>query len=110
MGDTGDVPEYAAIHITARRAINVEFFSTGACSGGSFLPITTAGLGKKYVIASYGDNPGDLGILGNSGYPPKGIEISEGFFEIIAPFENTQVTITPNSTTMGGHSGFHSGK
>src|SRR5947209_16825120 len=32
MGDTGDRPEYAACHVTAQRAINVEFFSTGACS------------------------------------------------------------------------------
>jgi hypothetical protein len=110
MSDTnGDVPEYKACHVTAKRPINVEFFSTGACSGGSFLPITSAGLGTKYVIASYGDNPGDLGILGNPQYGPRYIEDSHGFFEIIAPYDGTTVTIVPNSTTMGGHPGFHSG-
>src|SRR5436305_8831851 len=109
MGDTGDRPEYAACHVTAQRAINVEFFSTGACSGGSFLPITSAGLGTKYVIASYGNNPGDNGVIGASIYPPKYIENSYGFFEIVAPFDNTLVTITPNSTTQGGHPGYRSG-
>jgi len=107
--DSGDVAYYGAIHVTADRAINVEFFSTGACSGGSFLPITTAGLGTQYVVASYNNNPGTLGLLG--GYlGPKSIEVSEGFFEIIAPFNGTTVTITPNSTTMAGHPGYHSGK
>jgi len=109
MPDAGDVALYTAIHVTALRAINVEYFSTGACSGGSFLPITTAGLGTKYVIASYNNNPGNLGLLGGF-LGPSSIEVSEGFFEIIAPFNNTQVTITTNSTTMGGHAGFHSGK
>ncbi len=109
--DSGDVAEFNACHITADHPINVEFFSSGACSGGSFLPITTAGLGKRYVIASYNDNPdGELGLLG--GYlGPRELEKSLGFFEIIAPFDGTSVTIIPNSTTLGGdHSGFHSGK
>lgn len=109
MTDTVEIPEFCAVHVTADRPINVQFFSTGACSGGSFLPITTAGLGKRYVIASHQDNPGDLGLLG--GYlGPKEIEVSHGFFEIIAPFDGTLVTITPNSTTVGGHSGYSSGK
>ena len=109
MADSGDVPEFGACHIKADRAINVEFFSTGACSGGSFLPITTAGLGKRYVIASYGNNNGELGLLG-SYLGPKELEISHGFFEIIAPFDGTQVTINPTSTTMGGHRGMRTGR
>ena len=109
MADDGDVPEYGACHITAERAINVEFFSTGACSGGSFLPITTAGLGKKYVIASYNDNPGTGGLLG--GYlGPKELENSHGFFEIVAAYDSTKVTITPTATTMLGHVGVSQGK
>jgi hypothetical protein len=107
--DTGDVAEFCSCHITADRPINVEFFSSGACAGGSYLPITTAGLGKKYVIASYQNNPGELGIQCYY-YQPSSIEVSEGFFEIIAPSDGTIVTITPNSTTMGGHTGYSSGK
>lgn len=107
MGDTGDVPEYAACHVTARRAINVEFFSTGACAGGSFLPLQTSVLGKKYVIASYNDNNGAGGIVGGGNYGPSAIETSEGFFEIIVPYDSTKVTITPTSTTMGGHVGIY---
>ncbi len=109
MADSGDVPEFAACHVTADRAINVQFFSTGACSGGSFLPITTAALGKRYVIQSYGNNPGNLGLQGGF-LGPRELEVSHGFFEIIAPFDGTTVKIIPNSTTLGGHSGFHSGK
>jgi len=107
--DTGDIAEFCSAHITADRPINVEFFSSGACGGGSYLPITTAGLGRKYVIASYQDNPGELGIQCYY-YQPSIIEISEGFFEIIATVDGTTVTITPNSTTMGGHVGVSSGQ
>src|SRR5579872_7407692 len=59
MSDTlGDFPEYRACHITAKRPINVQYFSTGACAGGSYLSIPTPALGKTYVIPSYFDNPG----------------------------------------------------
>jgi hypothetical protein len=78
MGDTGDVPEYAACHVSAKRPINVEFFSTGACSGGSFLPLQTAVLAKKYVVASYNDNNGVGGIIGDATYGPNSIETSKG--------------------------------
>ncbi|MDP4230323.1 MAG: hypothetical protein Q8916_07980, partial [Bacteroidota bacterium] len=108
LNDTGDVPEFGAIHITAKRPINIEFFSSGACSGGSFLPITTAGLGNRYVVASYKDNNGEMGLIGNP-YGPTALELAHGFFEIIAPFDGTTVTITPNSLTLGGHHGFSTG-
>jgi len=38
MGDSGDVPEFCACHIGGERPINVEFFSTGACSGALIPP------------------------------------------------------------------------
>jgi hypothetical protein len=107
--DTGDVPEFCSCHITAERPINVEFFSSGACGGGSYLPIQTAALGKKYVIASYQNNPGKLGIHCDA-YGPSSIEDSKGFFEIISAYDGTSVKITPNSTTMGGHTGYSTGK
>jgi len=109
MSERGDTIENAACHITADQPINVQYFSTGACSGGSYLCLATPALGKKYVIASYPDNPGDLGLLGME-YAPSTLEVSEGFFLIVAAFDNTKVTIIPNSTTMGGHSGFHNGQ
>jgi hypothetical protein len=111
MGDTGDVAEYAACHVSAKRPVNIEFFSTGACAGGSFLPLQTSILGKKYVIASYNDNNGEGGIIGTPTYGASRIETSKGLFEIIAPFDSTSVTIIPTTTTMGGHigiSGVHS--
>ena len=108
MAESGDVAEYGACHISADRAVNVEFFSTGACAGGSYLAITTPGLGKKYVVASYNDNPGNGGLLGQY-LGPSSLENSRGCFEIIAAYNNTQVTITPNATTMGGHKGVNSG-
>ncbi len=109
MNDTGEIPEFTACHVTADRPINIEYFSTGACSGGSFLPLPTAGLGKKYVVASYNDNPGAGGLLGGN-LGPSELEMSHGFFEIVAPFDGTVVSIIPNATTMRGHLGASSGK
>lgn len=108
MADSGDVAEYGACHVTADRAVNVEFFSTGACAGGSYLALATPVLGKKYVVASYNDNPGNGGLLGGS-LGPSSLEISHGCFEIVAPYDNTIVTIIPNATTMKGHIGVNSG-
>ncbi|MDP4231509.1 MAG: T9SS type A sorting domain-containing protein [Bacteroidota bacterium] len=108
LKDSGDEAEYASCHITADQPINVQFFSTGACSGGSYLALATPALGKKYVIASYFDNDGKLGLLGQP-YGPSILENSHGFFEIIAAFDSTVVTIVPNATTMEGHHGYSSG-
>jgi hypothetical protein len=106
--DTGDIAEFCSCHITADRNINGEFFSSGACGGGAYLAMQTAALGEKYVVASYNDNPG-LGALIAGYYAPSNAENAEGFFEIIAPYDSTKVTITPNSTTMRGHTGVHRG-
>ncbi|HXC07068.1 MAG TPA: IgGFc-binding protein, partial [Bacteroidia bacterium] len=104
MSDTiGDRPEYRACHITAKRPINVQYFSTGACAGGSYLSIPTNALGKSYVVPSWNDNPGV-----GSGQPYQA-ELSGGFFLIIGAFNGTHVTITPNGRTDGGHIGVNSG-
>jgi len=106
--DTNDFLDYAACHITATSPVNVEFFSVGACAGGSYLALATPALGKKYVIASYNNNGGNLGLLGGD-LGPTSIEQSRGFFLITAPFDSTTVTIISNSTTSDGHPGYHSG-
>jgi len=103
MYPKGDSAEYASCHVTALSPINIQYFSTGACAGGSYLALATPALGRKYVIASYNDNPGDLS------FPASPNQISEGFFLIVAAFDSTAVTILSNSTTMGGHPGYHSG-
>jgi hypothetical protein len=104
MSEPGDIPEYKACHITSKKPVNVQYFSTGACSGGSYLAIPTPALGQKYVVPSYFDNPG----IGN-GQSSQG-ELSAGFFLIIGAFNGTNVKITPNNTTTGGHQGVHTGK
>jgi len=101
MNQTGDIAENTACHITADQPINVQYFSTGACSGGSYLSLATPALGKKYVVASYNDNNGQ-GAAINSGAQG---ENSGGFALIIAAFDKTNITITPNGTTEGGHKG-----
>ncbi len=93
MTEPGDVPEFRSMHITAKSPINVQYFSTGANSGGSYLAIPTNALGKQYVVESYHDNfGGEGGILSH--------ENSAGYFMVIAPFDSTTVTITPSSTTQ----------
>lgn len=106
--DAGDIAEFRCCHITSDQPVNIQFFSTGACSGGSYLALSTPSLGKKYVIASYGDNPGQLSAIGGR-YQPLIAEVSHGCFEIIAAFDSTKISITSNSTTAGGHPGFQSG-
>ena len=103
MTEPGDIPEYRACHITSKKPVNVQYFSTGANSGGSYLALPTTGLGKNYVIASYNDNPGAGAVL------PTLAENAGGYFLIIAPFDGTNVTITPNGLTAGGHKGVHTG-
>ncbi|MDP4230443.1 MAG: T9SS type A sorting domain-containing protein [Bacteroidota bacterium] len=104
MTEPGDIPEFHACHITAKKPISVQFFSTGANSGGSYLALPTPGLGKKYVIASYNDNPG-IGAFDSL----RSGEKAGGYFMVIAPFDHTHVTITPNGLTAGGHLGMHTG-
>ena len=106
MSEPGVIPEFKACHITAKKPVNVQYFSTGACSGGSYLAIPTNALGKNFVIPSYFDNNGQ-GAATNSGALG---ENAGGFFLIIAAFDGTNITINPNGTTAGGHTGKNSGK
>src|SRR5688572_2527959 len=49
MTDPGDmIKEYRSLHITSKRPITVQFFSTGASSCGMYTSIPTTLLGKKY--------------------------------------------------------------
>ncbi len=101
MTDPGGVAEFRSMHITAKSPINVQYFSTGANSGGSYLALPTNVLGQNYVVESYHDNPGGVGgILSH--------ENSAGYFMIIAPFDGTNVVIVPTSTTQApaGQNGY----
>jgi hypothetical protein len=97
MSEPGDSMEYKACHITSKKPISVQYFSTGANSGGSYLALPTQALGQKFVVASYHDNPGE------GAYLVAQKENAGGFFEIIAAFNSTKVTITPSGFTAGGH-------
>ncbi len=101
MTDPGGIAEFKAMHITSTVPINVQYYSTGANSGGSYLAIPTSALGQQYVVETYHDNPGGAGgILSH--------ESSAGGVLIIAPFDGTNVVITPTSTTLPppGQSGY----
>jgi hypothetical protein len=91
--DSANKAQYRACHITAKHPIHAEFFSTGACAGGSFLVLPTIGLGKKYVVSSWHDNiDGTNGLVGGF-YGPSALEVAGGFFHITAAFDSTTVTI-----------------
>ncbi len=102
MTDPGDqIKEYKALHITAKKPINVQFFSSGGSSCGMYLCLPTNGLGTKYVISSYFDNPDGInGMPGGRG--PTELEQSCGYFMVIAAYSGTTVNIIPASTTQGG--------
>ncbi|MDP4221086.1 MAG: T9SS type A sorting domain-containing protein [Bacteroidota bacterium] len=104
MSEPGDKAEFRACHITSKKPVNIQYFSTGGNSGGSYLAIQTPALGKNYVIASYHDNPGIGAYPNASAGEPAG-----GYFMIVAPFDSSHVTITPNGHTAGGHIGVHTG-
>jgi hypothetical protein len=106
MNADEEKPAYRSCHIVAKQPVTIQYMSLGACGGGSYLALPVIGLGKKYVAASYNDNPGNGALLGS------GADIAEnsaGEFEIIATEDETEVMITPMATTIGGHIGMHSG-
>jgi hypothetical protein len=110
MTDPGDmIKEYRSVHVTAESPISVQFFSSGADGCGMYTSIPTTLLGRKYVAASYNDNPeGTLAMPGGSGTSV--IDVACGFFEIIGTKNGTTVTITPTTTTQGGkHVGVNKG-
>ncbi|HET9135613.1 MAG TPA: hypothetical protein VFO76_03170, partial [Candidatus Kapabacteria bacterium] len=91
-GFDGEVVQWRAMHISSTKPINVQFFSSGANSGGSYLAIPTRFLGKNYVVESYQDNTGGAGGLLSH-------ENSSGHFMVVAAYDSTTVQITPNATT-----------
>ncbi|HEY6172008.1 MAG TPA: IgGFc-binding protein, partial [Candidatus Kapabacteria bacterium] len=110
MTDPGDlIKEYRSVHVTAESPISVQFFSSGADGCGMYTSIPTTLLGRKYVAASYNDNPeGTLALIGGGG--PSVVDVACGFFEIIGTKNGTTVTITPTTTTQGGkHVGVNKG-
>lgn len=110
MTDPGDqMKEYKAIHITSKKPVTVQFFSSGASSCGMYAAIPTTLLGKKYVVASYNDNPeGELAMVGGRG--PTEVDAACGYFQVVGTQNETTVMITPTSTTQGGkHTGVTNG-
>jgi hypothetical protein len=101
MTDPGEKAEYKSMHITSKKPISVQFFSSGACSGGAYLGLPVSSLGRQYIVESYNDNPGAGGVVSH--------ESDAGYFMVIAPFDGTTVKITPNTTTAGGKAGASSG-
>ncbi len=99
----GDTIEFTSCHVVCSAPATVEFFSKGACAGGSYLALPVQCWGQNYVVMSYHDNPGGVGgILTH--------ENSSGACEILGAYDNTLVTVTPVSTTRGGHPGLFCGK
>jgi hypothetical protein len=109
MENPGDIAgEFKSCHITSKRPINVQFFSTGANSGGSYLALPVNAWGKQYVVASYRDNgPGNGALTGGRG--PASIDPAGGVFLVIAAYDATEVTIIPTALTGGGHIGVNQG-
>lgn len=99
----GEVLEFKAAHIKSRYPISVQLYDEGSSTGGMYQAIPTSALGKSYVIASWFDNP----IQNNPGFLNRDSSSSE--FMIIAPYDNTNVTFIPNSTTYAGVLGYKSG-
>ncbi len=109
MDSFPDIPMFRSCHITSKYPITVQFLSVGANSGGSYLALPVLGLGKNYVAACYNDNAGNGALYSTSVAFPKTYDVAGGEFMVIATEDLTSVKITPNSTTTGGHVGFHTG-
>ncbi|MFI5263186.1 MAG: hypothetical protein ACHQM6_01575, partial [Candidatus Kapaibacterium sp.] len=99
---------YKSCHITSRNPVAVQYLSTGACSGGSYLALPVLSLGKNYVAACYNDNPGGGAFYGPDA-APKTFENSSGVFMVIATENGTIVKITPSTTTIDNHTGVNTG-
>jgi hypothetical protein len=83
-----EIEGYWAIHISASNPISCYGYSEVSGSSEGFLALPTPALGNKYWIASYPDadpySP-EVGLVGE--------------FLIVAPFDNTQVTIISSVET-----------
>ncbi len=86
---------YKSCHIISKLPITVQCFIVNQFAE-TYLSLPLISLGKKYVVASYNDNPtggGNTVIMGPCG----------GVFLIIASEDGTIIQITPTTTTIGGH-------
>lgn len=97
----GDKAEYKSCHITAKRPVSIQYYSTGPNSCGSYLALPIHSWGKKHVVASYNDNPAVGAWLVK--------ELSSGVFNIVAAYDGTVVQITPSARTNGGFAGVNQG-
>lgn len=98
-GETG--AEFKSCHLTAKKPIHVQYFSSGANSGGSYLALPVVAWAKEYVVASYPDNGTGKGARGAA----LTLDKAAGIFMLVAAYDTTQVTITPMAHTAGGHVG-----
>ncbi len=99
----GETPEWKCAHIYSDYPITVQYYYEGTSSGSLFNGIPTAALGENYVVAAYNDVPtADAPNQQNA-------DSTSSEFLVIAPYNNTQVTITPNSTTYAGLVGVNTG-
>jgi len=96
-----EVGEYRSVHIRGKKKISVQYFSSGASSGGAYLGLPSNVLGRKYVVASYNDNPDGIGAL-VGGEAPSSYDIGCGEFVVIGTEYGTSVTITMRSESQGG--------
>jgi len=99
----GEILQWKSAHIYSDYPITVQFYMEGTSSGQLYQGIPTAALGKSYVIAAWNDCP-----KANAPNPDNPDSTSSEFM-VIAPYDNTTVTITPNSTTIGGNIGYNTG-
>lgn len=105
----GEIEEYKAARIKSKYPISVQIYAEGSLAGGMTLALPTAGLGNNYVVSAWNDNPTIPNAL-QSGWKGQNLKDSScSEFMIIAPYNNTVVTFTPNSTTFAGVIGVNSG-
>lgn len=97
----GESIEYRAARLTSKQPIAVSFYSEGSFNGALYQSFPMSAWGKKYVIASHNDAPAANGTWSG--------DSASSTFLIIAAFNNTSVTITPNATTMSGRPGVNTG-
>lgn len=88
-----DTSAYRCCHLVAKAPVNVEYYSTGANSGGSYLALPVQCWGKNYVVESYKDNASGAG-----GYLSS--EDASGCFTVIAAYDSTTIEIALNSTSF----------
>ncbi len=80
---TSELKAFHSVHVYATEPIALSGYTYNKGSADGFLALPLAVLGKEYRTANY--------ICNDTTY--------HGQFLIVAPYDNTQVTITPNGTT-----------